>query len=114
MAAVNKCQQNPKAMAPGLLQGPLFVSKNGGPYGDRTHDTRIKSPVTGVLYSISRYDVVFVLGLDSYLEYCIILLDNKEFISNFISKDAPSVGYWSTKPTRLFRSMSEELEGFTP
>ncbi len=32
-------------MAPGLLQGPNFVSKIGGPYGDRTHDTRIKSPV---------------------------------------------------------------------
>ena len=80
-------------MAPGSVQGPLFVSKNGGPYGDRTHDTRIKSPATGVLYSVPRYDVVYGLGLDSYVEYCIILLDNKEFISNFISRDAPSGGY---------------------
>ncbi len=79
-------------MAPGLLQGPNFVFKLGGPYGDRTHDTRIKSPVAGVLYSVPRYDAVSGLGLDSYLEYCIILLDNKEFISNFISSDAPSGG----------------------
>ncbi len=61
------------------------------PHCDR--DTRIKSPATGVLYSVPRYDVVSGLGLDSYVEYCIILLDNKEFISNFISRDAPSGGY---------------------
>ena len=28
-----------------MVQGPICISKNGGPYGDRTHDTRIKSPV---------------------------------------------------------------------
>ncbi len=73
-----------------MLQGPNVAANFGGPCGG---GTRIKSPATGVLYSVPRYDAVSGLGLDSYLEYCIILLDNKEFISNFISRDAPSGGY---------------------
>ena len=40
---VSKMLVKPQSNAPWAATGAYFVSKFGGPYGDRTHDTRIKS-----------------------------------------------------------------------
>ncbi len=48
---------DPKAKAPGLFQGPNFVFKIGGPFGNRTQDTRIKRCVYGVLFYTVKYGI---------------------------------------------------------